>query len=345
MTSKPVTKGKGTPPPAKPASKQAAAASLDFSALDLARLEEEVVKAAGEPLHVPWSEVYDDPDNPRTEYPEADIEELAASVKQYRILQPIVVWPRDERGYKIRFGHKRRRAAERAAQETGIMTVPVVFYDGPPLDAFAQIAENRHRDDLSPMDLARFIQKKLGEGLNAAEIARRICADKSTITYHVALLEHPEPIRGLYTTGRCRSPKSLWELGNLHRKHPAEVEAFLRADDEEITRTSIRQLAASLNGEGAAAGTQERLIGSESVGPSNTQGKGAAAVQAAKGEGKGAADPDPNVTALVTRMQEHFGQKVRLDYRPQTGKGSVTFSFFSLDELDGLLQKWKVPKQ
>jgi ParB family chromosome partitioning protein len=337
-----VPKQKPAPPPAR---------SLDFSGLDLGALEEETVaREKGEPLRVPINEVYEDDDNPRTEFDEDEINELAADMRVRNVLQPIVTWPRDERGYKIRYGAKRRRAAERA----GLPDVPIAVYaPASHLDDYAQVSENRKRSDLSPMDLARFIRRKMKQdGHSAAEVARRLEIDKGTVTHHLALLEQPEPILALYRNRRCTSAKNLWELGNLYRDHPAEVEAFLRSDEEEVTRTSIRQLAARLNGqrEAAAAGAAAAPGGPEGVGRSN----GAPPVDRpqesggsdARAEAAGAKQPaDPNVQALVSRMQDHFGTKVNLQHNPKTGKGTVTFAFFSLEQLQGLLERWRFPQE
>lgn len=264
---------------AAPKSPAKARPSLDFSALDLSALD---TINDGTALRVPFSQVYEDPNNPRTEFREEEITALAADIERNGVLQPIVTWPRDEQGrYKIRYGAKRRRAAERASSKTGDMTVPIVVNAAPNLDDYAQVAENFHRSDLSPMDFGRFVRRKLKEdGHSAAEVARRIGVDKSTITHHLALLDQPTPIAALYQSRRCTSAKNLYELGHLYAKYPAEVEAFLAADAEEVTRTGIRALASRLNGGRVAvrpsAATSDASLEIPPVGPSN--GGAAAAV-------------------------------------------------------------------
>ena len=84
--------------------------------------------AASLPSMVPTSSLYEDAHNPRTEMPEADVDELAQDIRQHGILQPIVVHPADAEGrHQIHFGAKRWRAAQRV----GMRAVPVVIRDGP----------------------------------------------------------------------------------------------------------------------------------------------------------------------------------------------------------------------
>ena len=85
--------------------------------------------AASLPSMVPTTSLYEDANNPRTETPDADFDELAKVVRQHGILQPIVVHPADTEGrHQIHFGAKRWRAAQRI----GLLEVPVVTRDGPP---------------------------------------------------------------------------------------------------------------------------------------------------------------------------------------------------------------------
>jgi ParB family transcriptional regulator, chromosome partitioning protein len=71
--------------------------------------------APSAPHLLPLAALCEDQDNPRTEFPEAELNDLAEDIREYGILQPIVVHPADEQGlYRIHFGAKRWRAAQRA---------------------------------------------------------------------------------------------------------------------------------------------------------------------------------------------------------------------------------------
>jgi ParB family transcriptional regulator, chromosome partitioning protein len=101
----------------------------------------------GRPLSVPVSMLYEDAHNPRTEFPEESINELAEDIRQRGVLQPLVVHPADIDGrHQVHFGAKRLRAAIRA----GLREVPVVVRDLP-ADRYAQVAENQKRHGLTPL--------------------------------------------------------------------------------------------------------------------------------------------------------------------------------------------------
>jgi ParB family transcriptional regulator, chromosome partitioning protein len=192
------------------------------------------VSSAGRPLLVPLDRLSEDPNNPRTEFPDAEIEELADSIRQHGILQPIVVCPTNQLGhYCIHHGAKRNRAARRA----GLSEVPVVVRDAP-ADPYAQVAENQKRHGLTPMDLARLIRKQADAGDSNATIAKCLGLDQTTIAHHLALLELPPELNEAMQAGRCTSPRTLYELNKLHRDEPERARALL-AGNGDITRSNV----------------------------------------------------------------------------------------------------------
>ena len=193
----------------------------------------------GRPLVVALAQLYEDPNNPRTEFPESEIEELADDIRQHGILQAIVVHPADAAGrHRIHFGAKRLRAARRA----GLDEVPVVVRDAP-ADAYAQVAENQKRHGLTPLDLARFIRAKVNEGESNAAIAARLGMDPTTVGHHLALLELPPELDDALKSGRCTSPRTLYELSKLHEAQPDRAKALVTGECE-ITRAAIAAIRA-----------------------------------------------------------------------------------------------------
>jgi ParB family transcriptional regulator, chromosome partitioning protein len=188
----------------------------------------------GEPLLVPIDRIDEDPDNPRTEFPDADIEELADDIRQHGVLQPIVVCAVAASGrYTIRLGAKRFRAAKRA----GLGVVPVTLA-AQPVDVYAQVAENQKRHGLTPLELARFIRGRVNAGDSNAQVAKRLGMNLTTVAHHLALLELPPELDQALRSGRCTSPRTLHELSKLHHKHPEQVRALV-AGDAEITRSAV----------------------------------------------------------------------------------------------------------
>ena len=186
-------------------------------------------------LMVPINLVDEDPNNPRTEFPEAELNELTDDIRHRGILQPIVVHPADARGrHRIHFGAKRWRAAQRA----GLTEVPVVVREEPG-DPYAQVAENQKRHGLTPLDLARFIRGRVDAAESHATIAKRLGMDLTSVAHHLTLLELPPEIEAAMQSGRCTSPRTLHELNKLHREAPEQVRTLLDGDGD-ITRVALQ---------------------------------------------------------------------------------------------------------
>lgn len=120
------------------------------------------------------------------------LEELAASIAQHGILQPLVVEPGDEGRYKLQIG-KRRMAA---AKIVGLEKVPVIILEGP-LSSEGSLAmrlvENLHREDLDPIDEAEAYSALRKMGTKVSEIARLVGKDRPYVSHSMRLLKlHPK---------------------------------------------------------------------------------------------------------------------------------------------------------
>ena len=201
----------------------------------LPSLDELVVE--GQPLLVPTDCLNEDPDNPRTEFPDEELAELAQDVALRGILQPIVVRRAGDDGrYRVLFGAKRLRAAKRAA----LKLVPVVI-GSEAHDVYAQVAENQKRHGLTPLDLARFMRSRADAGESNAEIAKRMGIDLTSVAHHLALLTLPPELDKALRSGRCTSPRTLYELAKLQKKEPERVNAIVSGEGE-ITRKAVASL-------------------------------------------------------------------------------------------------------
>jgi ParB family transcriptional regulator, chromosome partitioning protein len=213
----------------------------------------------GEPLRVPIERVFENPNNPRTEFPPDRIDLLAQDILCRGILQPIVVAPADSQDrHIIRMGAMRWRAARQA----GLAEVPVVI-EPRALRAYDLLAENLKRTDLSPLNLAQALQELVNEGESNASIASELGMDPTTVAHHLALLTLPPVLRQALNAGRCTAPRTLYELGKLHEVHPERVADFV-GGGQAITRDSVAALRDQLEAAAPVLDTGPRPRASQS---------------------------------------------------------------------------------
>ncbi|WP_425259239.1 ParB/RepB/Spo0J family partition protein [Rubrivivax sp. RP6-9] len=215
----------------------AAAPLADVSSPDAAANSTDAAMPSGNdgrPLLLAVSLLYEDTHNPRTEFPEESIAELADDIRRRGVLQPLVVHPADGDGrHQVHFGAKRLRAAISA----GLHEVPAVVRDLP-ADRYAQVAENQKRHGLTPLELARFIRAQVDAGDSNATIARQLGMNLTAVAHHLSLLDLPPVLDDALKSGRCTSPRTLHELSKLHADRPDQVHALL-ASEADITRASV----------------------------------------------------------------------------------------------------------
>lgn len=218
-------------------------------ALDLSALEEKpaaskapaVVVSEGKPLEIKLTDIEEDPDQPRKEFDQVALAELADSIKETGVRTPISVrkHPTQSGKWIINYGARRYRAS----QLIGKATIPAFVDESH--DNYDQVIENLQRDNLTAMEMALFIQKRLAVGDSKAEIARKLGKSKSAISEYSSLIDAPDCILAAYNSGKCTSAKTLYDLRMIYKDFPVEVEAWCE-DAEEITRTTVTQLAARL---------------------------------------------------------------------------------------------------
>lgn len=194
------------------------------------------------PCLVPIGQIDEDPANPRSEFSDAELDELATDIRMRGILVPLGVHPADASGrHRLHFGARRLRAARRA----GLKEVPVVVRDAP-ADRYAQVAENQQRHNLSSIDMARFIRDQMLAGDSQTTIARQLGMNLTTVAHHLTLLDLPPVLGDVFRTGRCTSPRTLHELSRLHELHPESVEELLDASAA-VTRDAVKSLRARVD--------------------------------------------------------------------------------------------------
>lgn len=196
---------------------------------------------SGKPLDVPLSDIAENPDNPRKEFDNKHLTNLAADIKQNNVKSPVSIRknPTGETLWILNFGACRYKASQLAGKETIPAFVDEQFTE------YDAVAENEIRNDLTPMELALFIQKRRNEGEQNKDIANRLQKDKQSITHHLALLEMPDCIADVYRSGVLRSARGIYDLVKLNKNHEQEVTKFCR-NSAEISYSDVRKLVASL---------------------------------------------------------------------------------------------------
>lgn len=256
---------------------------------------------------IPISEITVNADQPRHDFSPEGIEELAASIKEKGILQPIIVKQENEHQYKIICGERRFRAAILC----GLSTVPAIVKDVAQ-DDFLEWAliENIQREDLNPIEEAEAYRRLAEERMLAIEeIAKRVGKDRSTVTNMVRLLRLPEEVRGLLTGGRLTSGHARALLGLLTPEHQRQLAK--RIVEENL---SVRQVETIVNRSNAH-----------------------------KRKPKRARHLSPEVIDLENQLTQHLGTQVRIIPRKDQKQGRIEIHYFSLDDLDRVLEKFSLP--
>lgn len=189
---------------------------------------------------LPIEQIRPNPDQPRQTFDEAAMEELAASVRQYGVLQPILVRPVDG-GYEIVAGERRYRGAKLA----GLKEIPAIVRVFNPLEmAEVAIIENVQREDLNVIEEARAYQVLMNRfGLTQAELSEKVGASRSHIANILRLLALPKKVQesllqGVLLMGQARPLLSLDtpELVQKAADHIAEHNLSAREAEQLVAK-------------------------------------------------------------------------------------------------------------
>jgi len=145
--------------------------------------------------HVPIDRIVPNPENPRLLFEESALQELASSIREHGVLQPILIRPTGRDQYQLVAGERRWRAARRA----GLLTIPALIEELDD-DAALEIAviENLQREDLSPLEEATIYEKMVTEhGYSIRKLAQKLGKDKGYLENRLRLADAPEEIRAL----------------------------------------------------------------------------------------------------------------------------------------------------
>jgi ParB family chromosome partitioning protein len=253
---------------------------------------------------LPISSVHANAKQPRQVFDEDALAELTHSVREFGVLQPIVVRP-DEHGYELVMGERRLRAAAAA----GLDLVPAVIRSTAD-DAMLRDAllENIHRTQLNPLEEAAAYQQLLEEfGTTHDELAHRIGRSRPQVTNTIRLLNLPIPVQrrvaaGVLSAGHAR--------------------ALLGLNDKELQD----DLATRIVAEGLSVRATEELVAVGAGGQDDKkQGRRAPAQRITA----------PGVTELADRLCDTFDTRVRVELGRR--KGKIIVEFGSVDDLERIV--------
>jgi ParB family chromosome partitioning protein len=251
---------------------------------------------------VPIEFIRPNPRNPRREFTPAQLDELANSIRERGIIQPIAVRP--VRGandsFEIIAGERRWQAAQRA----GLHDVPVVVLDVSDVEALElAIVENVQREDLNPLEEASGYQALIDEfKYHQDEIAKVVGKSRSHIANMLRLLKLPEFVKAAMRTGQISAGHARALIG-----HP-EPEKLAQ---QIIARgLNVRQVEALVRDEGKSGGSQEK---------------------------KPPPKKEADTVAMEKRASDALGLTVTIDHR--ANGGAVHIKYRSLDQLEEIVKR------
>ncbi|UYO97142.1 ParB/RepB/Spo0J family partition protein [Microbacterium sp. M28] len=163
-------------------------------------------------VHVDPNEIVPNPRQPRTHFDPEHLAELVHSVREFGVLQPVVVRTNADGAYELIMGERRTRAA----REAGLETIPVIVRDTTDEDLLRDaLLENLHRSELNPLEEASAYQQLLEDfGITQEELATRIGRSRPRISNTIRLLKLPVPVQqrvaaGVLSAGHARAILSL----------------------------------------------------------------------------------------------------------------------------------------
>ncbi|WP_377830876.1 ParB/RepB/Spo0J family partition protein (plasmid) [Bradyrhizobium lupini] len=216
--------------------------ALDLSFKQLIDAAEDGAGTIGQPTCIAIDRIGEDPEQPRRSFDEQKLEELAESVRQHGVLQPIVLRQATEEGrYVIVMGARRYRAAKRA----GLRDIPAFIHAVGSADRYVQMIENIQRDDLNAPEIAAFIASRLEQGDNQADISRKLGKPRDWVSRYASVQSMPEFLKSKLTGSSIRA---VYELYQAWREQPNTIETLCAAQ-ESFTDAHARQLARKIRSE------------------------------------------------------------------------------------------------
>ena len=274
------------------------------------------VEAGDEPRleDLPVASIVPNPHQPRVHFDEESLAELAASVREIGVLQPVLVRPGEQAGtYELIAGERRWRAARRA----GLAVIPAIVRTTDDLGSVERaLVENLHRQDLTALEEASAYQQLVEDfALTHEQVASRVGKSRSAVTNTLRLLSLPPAIQALLADGRLSAGHAKALLGSPDRAFQEQLARRASAES-----WSVRMLEEAVRNRGGAA----EPATTESATPGRV-GDGAGLTPATRLR-------PPGLLELEELLAEYLSTRVNVTMG--TGKGKVVIEFADLEDLE-----------
>ncbi|MHC4187428.1 MAG: ParB/RepB/Spo0J family partition protein [Planctomycetota bacterium] len=246
--------------------------------------------------------ITENPYQPRANWDEQELSDLAESIRANGVIQPIIVRKHDNK-YQLIAGERRFRAARMAS----LKTIPAIVRSATEEQLLElALVENIHRADLNPIERAKAYQKYMNTfSLTQAETASRLGEDRSVVANYLRLLDLPNEIKrmlieGQLSAGHARAILAL-PTDELRRK---------LANRAMAGRLSVREV--------------ERLV---------------RRYLTTKEETKKQKTKSAHIAELENQLSKELGTKVSIDTRKNGQRGKIVIEFYSLDDFDRIAER------
>lgn len=269
-------------------------------------LKSEVVAKNTSVSRILLTDIVPNPRQPRQDFDQKAIEDLAQSMRQHDIIQPLTVTPLSNGKYKLIAGERRWRAAKLA----GLKDVPAYVREADDKQVLElALIENLQRENLNAIEIGLGYQRLMDEcAMTQEEVATRMGMDRSTVSNYIRMLKLPPDIivavrNGSLSMGHARA---LINTGEVDK----QLFVFNTIVSKKLSVRQTEELVKQL------------YKPSKKKEPSSASAKN-------------------NLNHIQQQIASQLGTKVKLDHQA-SGKGKIILEYFSIEELNSLLDKMKV---
>ncbi len=270
------------------------------------QLKPQAVEAVTGVMRLPVENIETNPKQPRRDFDENALQELAGSIKLHDIIQPITVSKLHGNKYRLISGERRLRAAKLA----GLKDIPAYIRQANDQELLElALLENLQREDLNAMEIALSYKRMMEELDHTQEqVAERMGKDRSTVTNYIRLLKLPPDIQVAVRNGEI----SMGHARALINVDKIDQQLYI-FDEIKTKGLSVRQT------ENLVRSLYKQKESKKSSGPALPEG----------------------YKKVEDKLASHFSTRVKLRHS-KNGSGQITFDYYSLEELNKLLDQMNV---